>query len=211
MSKQDSIDMSQYVKKQTFITVAILALLAGFIGGTVYSSFKLTGQQSTGVAQNSQGGVSMPPQQTQDQSAEFAAKIMQLEKYLEQNPSDADAWANLGNLLFDTNQPPQAIEAYKRSLEIKPGNLGVMTDLGVMYRRNGQPEHAVDMFDEVISLNPNFEQARFNKGIVLLHDLNDVQAGIQAWEELLKINPMAMTSTGETVENIVKRLKEQQQ
>lgn len=207
MGKKESMDISQYVKKQTFITAVVLSLLAGFIGGTVYSSFKLGEQKSAGMAQNQGSG--MPAQQERDLQAEFAAKIMQLEQYLEQNPNDASGWANLGNLLFDSNQPPRAIEAYKKSLELSPGKLGVMTDLGVMYRRNNQPEKAVDMFDEVINLNPNFEQARFNKGIVLLHDLNDIEAGIQAWEELLEINPMAVTSTGETVESIIQRMKKQ--
>ena len=67
------------------------------------------------------------------------------------------------------------------------------------------------MFDKVIQLDPNFEPARFNKGIVLLHDLNDFENGVKAWEELVRINPMAMTSTGETVSDMVKRIKQNRQ
>ena len=205
MGKNTDIDLSQYVKNQTFYTMVLLALIVGFIGGTVYSSFKLTPQTSAVVANNSGSGQQAA---VTDNSAQFAAQIMQVELYLKNNPDDAAAWAKLGNLFFDSNQPANAIEAYEKSLLIEPGKLGVMTDLGVMYRRNNQPEKAVDMFDKVIAMDASFEQARFNKGIVLLHDLNDFDGGIRAWEALLEVNPMAVTSSGETLEALIKRMKE---
>ncbi len=208
MGKSNEIDLSQYVKNQTFYTVVIFALFVGFIGGTVYSSFKL-GSGGTRQTIASAGGGGQPAA-SNDSSVQFAAHIMQLEQHLKANPEDAASWAKLGNLFFDSNQPANAIEAYEKSLALEPGNLGVLTDLGVMYRRNDRPEKAVDTFDKVIAIDPSFEQARFNKGIVLLHDLNDFNAGIKAWEELLEVNPMAVTSSGETVEALIKRMKEQQ-
>ena len=78
-----------------------------------------------------------------------------------------------------------------------------------MYRRNGQPKKAIEAFDKAISIDPGFETARFNKGIVLLHDLNDAAGGIKAWEEIIEQNPMAMAPNGESVDALVQRMKKQ--
>lgn len=78
-----------------------------------------------------------------------------------------------------------------------------------MCRRNNQPQKAIEVFDKVISIDPSFETARFNKGVVLLHDLNDVAGGIKAWEGLVEQNPLAMASNGESVDALVQRMKNQ--
>jgi len=195
------------IKKQTLVTAVLVSLFIGFIGGTVYSSFKLaTDKQAVKQMQQQ-----MPPQgdAAKDNSIEFSAKILQLEQYLEKNPKDAEAWAQLGHLFFDSNQSKNAIEAYEKSLAIVPDNTGVITDLGVMYRRSNQPEKAIETFDKAIAIDPAFETARFNKGVVLLHDLNDVEGGIKAWEELVEQNPLAMAPNGESVDSLVQKMKKQ--
>jgi hypothetical protein len=42
-----------------------------------------------------------------------------------------------------------------------------------------------------VKIDPRHEISRFNKGIVLMHDLQDQKGALQAWEELVKINPIA--------------------
>ena len=206
--KQEEISMADYVKKQTLVGAVILSLIIGFVGGAVYSSIKLGGQGRAGNA----ASTGMPPAgMTDEASVDMASKILQLEQYLKNNPKDDKAWAQLGNLFFDSDQYTNAIDAYHRSLEIQPNQIGVVTDLGVMYRRNKQPEKAIEYFDKAITMDPKFETARFNKGIVLLHDLNDLKGGIAAWEELVKINPLATAPNGESVDAIVMRMKKQQQ
>lgn len=207
MVKNSEVDLSFYVKKHIFVTAVILSLVIGFVGGAVYSSKKLADQGSAQqIEANSTGNG--PHEHANEQSVEFASQILKLETFLQQNPEDAEAWTQLGNLFFDSKQPANAIQAYEKSLLLAPDKPGVMTDLGVMYRRSDQPQKAIEIFDRVIALDPGFEQARFNKGIVLLHDLNDFDGGINAWEELVKINPMAATSSGETVEDLIKRMKQ---
>jgi cytochrome c-type biogenesis protein CcmH/NrfG len=197
-----------FVKKQTLVIWIVVSLFIGFVGGTIYTSFKLTAdkpveQQSIAVPNNNPA-VGQP-----DNSVEVSAKILQVEQYLKQNPKDAEAWTQLGNLFFDSDQVKNAIDAYEKSLAIEPGKIGVITDIGVMYRRNGQPKKAVEAFDKAIAIDPSFETARFNKGIVLLHDLNDIEGGIKAWEQILEINPMAMAPNGDSVDALVQRMKKQ--
>ena len=207
MVKNAETENKDHVKKQTLIIAVVISLFIGFIGGTIYSSFKLAAEkpvalQNNTAAENSQTG-------EQQDLIEVSAKILQVEQYLEKNPKDAEAWTQLGNLFFDSDQVKNAIDAYEKSLAIEPGKIGVITDLGVMYRRNGQPQKAIEAFDQAISIDPSFETARFNKGIVLLHDLKDVPGGIKAWEALVEQNPMAMAPNGESVDALVQRMKKQ--
>lgn len=197
-----------YVKKQTLMGAVLLSLFIGFVGGTIYSSFKLA--SDTQMPHKNVIAGNDPVSEQQDNSAEFAAKILQLEQYLEQHPKDAEAWAQIGHLFYDSNQFVNAIDAYEKSLAIEPEKTGVITDLGVMYRRNKQPQKAIEAFDKAIAIDPAFETARFNKGVVLLHDLNDIPGGIRAWEELVEQNPVAMAPNGESVDTLVQRMKKQQ-
>jgi tetratricopeptide (TPR) repeat protein len=76
-----------------------------------------------------------------------------------------------------------------------------------MYRRSGNPMEAIRSFDKAIELDPQHEISRMNKGIVLLHDLGDEKGAIRAWEELLKINPLAVSPTGQSVAQMLSRMK----
>ena len=208
MAQNTETQNKDYVQNKTLIIAVVVSLFIGFIGGTIYSSFKLAADKQVQVKGNAAPN-NNPAMGQQDNSIEVSAEILKLEQYLEKNPKDAEAWAQLGHLFFDSDQVKNAIDAYEKSLAIEPGKTGVITDLGVMYRRNGQPEKAIEAFDKAILIDPSFETARFNKGVVLLHDLNDVPGGIRAWEELVELNPMAMAPNGESMDALVQRMKKQ--
>lgn len=195
------------VKKSTMLMVGFIALGVGFLGGVVFSAFK-TG---SGISPSVPASTPAPQQQaTQEQSLteDQAKRILALEREVSTNPDNADAWTRLGNLYFDTNNYESAIRAYQKSLALSPNNANVQTDLGVMYRRNNQPQEALKAFDKAIEIDPRHEVSRFNKGIVLLHDLNDQKGAIEAWEGLVKINPAAMTPGGQPLSELLKRFKE---
>ena len=97
--------------------------------------------------------------------------------------------------------------AYNNALELNPGNPDVLTDLGVMYRRKGQPLEAIKAFDKAIKIDPRHEASRFNKGVVLLHDLNDSEGAIRAWEELVEVNPFARANGDELVLKLIEKIK----
>jgi len=191
------------VKKETMWLVAFIALVIGFFGGVVFGVYKT---RSDKPIQKSM--VSQPAEKGQDVSVESATQIFQLEKMTKENPDDVAAWTSLGNLYFDTGNHQKAIAAYTKSLELNPNNANVMTDLGVMYRRSGQPKKAIESFDKAAKIDPKHETALFNKGIVLMHDLNDLDGAIQAWEELVKRNPSATSPTGQPVKDLIEKMKQ---
>ena len=201
MGKQKETD-GQYVKKETMLVVALVAIIVGFLGGVVFSAY------TSGVGLNgSAPGPSDQTAQKQDISNKLAQEINDLEKEISLHPENIEALIRLGNLYFDTEQPGKAIMAYNNALELNPGNPDVLTDLGVMYRRKGQPLEAIKVFDKAIKIDPRHEASRFNKGVVLLHDLNDSEGAIRAWEELVEVNPFARANGDELVLKLIEKIK----
>lgn len=194
---------SRYVKMETMLIVALVAAIAGFLGGVVFSSFKLGPDvpfhPDVPKQQAAQGG---------GPSEDDLVKIATLEKETSQDPENLKAWIDLGNLYFDTNMFEKAIHAYNKALELGPRNANVWTDLGIMYRRNGEANEAVRAFEKAMEADPRHEASRFNKGVVLMHDLDDPEGAMKAWEDLLQVNPLAMAPNGQAVIDLVQRMRE---
>ena len=189
------------VTKQTLYISIGVALLVGFLIGVIYSDRP---PQSSGQIGQQPNLVPLAPQQSQ-----FVQAIESLQFAVQQNPNNAEAWTKLGHAYFDSDQPVKAIEAYNKSLAIIPSNPAVLTDLGVMYRRNNQGDKAIESFDKALQLSPGFEQALFNKGIVLYNDQGNLDGALQVWRELLIVNPGAMGPNGVPVKNLVDDLAKQ--
>jgi cytochrome c-type biogenesis protein CcmH/NrfG len=191
-----------YVKKQNMIIIVVLALVIGFVSGVAYTSFQSVADKRADLGVSGQQSVPLPPP-----GKGQTDRIQALEKETAQHPQNVEAWIQLGNTYFDTNRSKKAIMAYQKALELGSKNPNVWTDLGVMFRRNGEPLKALEAFDRAATIDPLHEICRLNKGIVLLHDLNDPEAAAQAWEELLEVNPLATAPGGQPVAELVKSLK----
>ncbi|MDA8165428.1 MAG: tetratricopeptide repeat protein [Desulfobacteraceae bacterium] len=198
---------ANYVKKETMLLVAAVCLLVGFVSGVVFSVFKLDTGEEKQAATQQEAGAPGQPQVTPEQ----ARQIADLEKEVAADPKNVQALIDLGHLYFDTGESEKAIQAYTRALAITPDNPEVLTDLGVMYRRVGQYDKALQVFDKAIALSPTLPQPRFNKGVVLMFDLNRPQEALQAWEELLKIDPKATAPNGQPLREIVDHYRKELQ
>ncbi|MGD8740061.1 MAG: tetratricopeptide repeat protein, partial [Desulfobacterales bacterium] len=200
--KQQKTGQGQYVRKETFLMVSLLALAVGFFGGVVFTVFKSDSKAPVASAPAQMGAPAPAPGDSD--------RVAALERQTQADPGNVNAWTQLGNAYFDAQQYEKAISAYRKSLELNPNNANVWTDLGVMYRRAGNPEEAIKAFDQAIAVDPKHEVSRMNKGIVMLHDLNDFDGAIQAWEGLLEVNPVALAPNGVSIDQMVTELKKQQ-
>lgn len=202
MAKKKQEDNAQYVRKETFWLGTLLALAVGFFAGVMFTVLK------------SDTGAALQPSQSAAPQAQVGTParpnmIASLEDETAKNPQNNQAWIQLGNEYFDADQYEKAIWAYRKSLELDPNNANVWTDIGVMYRRSGKPKEALEAFDKAIAVDPKHEPSRLNKGIVLLHDLQDYDGAIAAWEALLEVNPIAMAPTGRSVDEMIQQMKKQ--
>jgi cytochrome c-type biogenesis protein CcmH/NrfG len=197
MAKTAQADLKNYMRKETALLIALVALAVGFFGGVFFGVYK-----SGPSVKSMPAGASSAPKELLD-------RIAELEKETSRNASNVEAWIELGNAYFDTDQFKKSIQAYTKALELKPDNADVWTDMGVMYRKDGRSDEAIKAFDRAIAVNPKHEVSRLNKGIVLFHDLQDTPGAIRAWEGLLEINPTAMAPGGMSVDQMIQGLKKQ--
>jgi cytochrome c-type biogenesis protein CcmH/NrfG len=207
MAKKSENDYGQYVRKETFWLVTLLALAVGFFAGVMFAIFKSDNAAVPGQRQVQAPQAQAP--QTQAPDPGRLSMIAGLEEETRANPANVKAWIELGNSYFDTGQHEKSIQAYRKALELDPNNANVWTDMGVMYRRSGNPQEAINAFDRAMQVDPRHEVSRMNKGIVLLHDMNDLDGAIKAWEELLAVNPVAMSPTGQSIDQMVQQMKQQ--
>ncbi|MEW5908651.1 MAG: tetratricopeptide repeat protein [Thermodesulfobacteriota bacterium] len=187
-----------YVKKKTMFIIAGICLAFGFFSGIAVTIYKTMPQTPTLGA-----GMGQETEAERKVDSRVLEQIKALEDEVAEKPKNVEAWIELGNRYFDSDQPEKAIQAYEKSLAINPENADVITDMGIMHRRMGKPKLAVETFDRAMGVNPRHETSRFNKGIVLLHDLNDTEGAIRAWEELVKLNPDYTTPTGQKIKDMV--------
>lgn len=191
------------LKKETVLLIGVCCLIIGFLSGIVFSIFKTpAGGETAKVA----GG--QPGTQAGKLTAEQTQHLLQLEREVQNNPKNTEAWTSLGHLYFDSHQADKAINAYNKSLALAPNNADVLTDLGVMYRQAGDPQQAVASFDRAMQANDKHETARFNKGIVLLYDLKDQPGALAAWQGLVNLNPMATAPNGQLISEIIKEIQD---
>ncbi len=180
------------MKKETVILYVAIALVVGFIGGATVGILWMTkGTEKTAMVQKPQmapPGAPAPAPPVRD-TIEAASQVQTLKEIVKKDPKNLPAWVELGNLYFDTDQPKEAIEAYSHYLAVKPDNPDVRTDMGIMYRKLGQFDKALEEFRKAARSDPKHVNSRYNIGLVLLHDKQDMQGAIKAWEEYLRVDP----------------------
>lgn len=180
------------MKRQTVILAVVVAFLVGFVSGATVAILK--GKKDAGVTPAARKPP-MPPQAAPGPvpqglaPEEASAKIQSLKEIVKKDPKNLPAWVELGNLYFDTDQPKEAIEAYKQYLAVKPDNADVRTDLGIMYKKTGELDKALEEFRKAAKIDAKHPNSRYNIGLVLLHDKQDIKGAIVAWEDYLKVDP----------------------
>jgi tetratricopeptide (TPR) repeat protein len=199
-----------YVKTSNMYLIALVTLSIGFLGGVLFSSYRMASMapvpQGEPASQGMPGGAPAAQKPMTKAQSDALAALLQA---TQATPDNVKAWTQLGHLYFDLDKNEKAIEAYEKSLAIDPNRPDVWTDLGVMYRRAGNSKKSVESFDRALSFNSRHEVALFNKGVVLMHDLNDQDAAITAWKTLVKINPNAQAPNGQLIRNMVAGLQNQ--
>ena len=80
------------------------------------------------------------------------------------DPSNADAYFNLGNTYHRNGDYDRAIEAFSRAIELKRDFAEAYTNRGLAHQNKGDYDHAIRDHNEAINLNPNYAEAYFNRG-----------------------------------------------
>ncbi len=197
MANEKEIERKYMIKSTAYVSIALAFVLGLFIGSTFLSSGANPAIQKQVLGS---GGSESFANQAQKHIEEEKARLTG-------NTTDAAGWAHLGNLYFDDSQYQNAVDAYQTSLSISPNNTNVMTDMGTMYRGLRQFDKALETYDKVLALDPNHRNARFNRGIVLIYDLNRKQDGINTWKILVQKYPDSKGPSGQPLSSFIEELE----
>ncbi|MBI1739318.1 MAG: tetratricopeptide repeat protein [Candidatus Koribacter versatilis] len=181
----------QWTSVQAY-TLAVVCLLIGIAGGWFIRGSQApvaSGpvESANATAPAGMGGQPVPSPAQLKQMADTQAAPL-LEK-LKSDANNAGLLAEIGNVYYDTQQYPTAIDYYGRALKIAPENASVRTDLGTAMWYLGNADGAIEQFNQALKYEPNKANALFNLGIVKWQGKMDVDGAVAAWQKLLATNP----------------------
>ena len=100
----------------------------------------------------------------------------------------ATAHRSLGNALQRLERFGEAVDSYRRSLEVDPGYARAYSDLGGALVELGDLDEGVDCLRRAIERNPGGAYAHSNLGMAL-HRMGDLQAAREAYDASLALEP----------------------
>ncbi len=183
----------QWTSVQAYV-LAVICLLVGIAGGWLIrgsqspaaTSPETASAPPTGGMQGNSASQAPTPAQLKQMADTQAAPL--IEK-LKSDPNDADLLASVGNVYYDAQQFPAAIEYYQRTLKIQPTNTGVRTDMATAYWYMGNADTAIVEFQKSLSYEPTKPNTLFNLGIVEWQGKMDIDKAVATWQKLLDTNP----------------------
>lgn len=168
----------------------LLAAFCLLLGVALGYLFRGSASPATTAAAGTQQGTGTHPQpagsEAQAALVQAAAPLLDA---VNKNPADYDSLVKLGNVFYDGQQYPSAIQYYERALVIHPENPDVRTDMGTAYWYVGNADKAVAAMETSLKYRPGHPQTLFNLGWVRWQGKADPKGAVAAWEQLLKSNP----------------------
>jgi tetratricopeptide (TPR) repeat protein len=102
-------------------------------------------------------------------------------------PATADQWLARAQLL-EERDPVAAIDAYRRSLRLRPDCTEAWINLGRLFAENSDPPAAGDCFKRALELDPAEATAYYNLG-VLAQDAGKESDAIDLYRRALELDP----------------------
>ena len=171
------------MKKENVLTV-VVALLVGLLGG--YLIFNIAGNKDVPANVGVPEGSGSP--------TDYKLRIAEAEKIVARDPKNAQAWNQLANDYFDTDQAQKAVNAYSKVLELEPKNTNALTDQGIMYRKIGWYDKAIANFEKAQAIDPKHLQSLYNLGVVYMVDLKQPAKAREIWTKYLQFDSISPTA-----------------
>ena len=105
------------------------------------------------------------------------------------DPNNVDIQMSLGDMFMAQNDLDRAIKVYCDAIAIDPLNFMVYAKTGLALWEKDYLEESIVAFHKSIELNPDFEIAQNNLGVVYLDGMGDPKESIQYFKNAININP----------------------
>ena len=105
------------------------------------------------------------------------------------DPNNVDIQLSLGDMYMAQNDLDKAIKTYCDAISVEPENYLSYAKAGLALWEKDYLEEAIVAFHKSIEINPNFEIAQNNLGVVYLDGIGDPKASIEYFKNAIEINP----------------------
>ena len=139
---------------QAYVLAAVCLLLGRGVGILVPRIGILNAAQASTPTATAQQGNDPHRQPSAEAQAVLAQTAAPLLEAVNKNPNDYDSLVKLGNVFYDGQQFPSAIQYYERALAIHPENADVRTDMGTAYWYSGNADKAVAAMETSLKYRP---------------------------------------------------------
>jgi Flp pilus assembly protein TadD len=131
--------------------------------------------------------------ETAMQKQDYLAAETLLLKALSVSPNAYRAWFDLGYIYNATKRVPEAVAAYRKSVEAKPDVFESNLNLGILLARQGESTEAAKYLEAATRLKPtaNTDEglARAWLSLGLVEEAHDSQKALAAYAQAMKLTP----------------------
>lgn len=174
------------------ILLAAACLVVGVAGGWFIHGpqAQATGAAKAPEASVAANGAGAPQAPSPARLKELAdAQAAPLLDKLKSDGANPDLLISVGNIYYDAQQYPVAIDYYGRALKARPSDAAVRTDMATAYWYMGNADTALAEFDKALTYAPTNPNTLFNRGLVRWKGKGDGVGASADWKKLLATNP----------------------
>lgn len=105
------------------------------------------------------------------------------------DPNNSEIFLSLGDVYMSDNDLDNAIRAYCDSINIKSDDYRAFAKLGIALWEKDYLEEAIVAYNKAIDLNPEYDVAQNNLGVIYLDGLGDTQEALKYFNSAIALNP----------------------
>jgi len=113
------------------------------------------------------------------QAAEWQTARELLQEAILTYPGLAEAYANMGMIELQLEEPVKAEQAWLKALELRPGWAAVYNRLGILYRQHGRFDEALAAYQQALAAEPDYANGQRNIAILYELYLGDGEKALQ--------------------------------
>jgi len=121
------------------------------------------------------------------QTGQYEDARTYLEKAVDTDPSNLDAWYNLALTYSKLEKDEKALAILSKLVETIPSESTYHYTRGVVLRKLGKKKEALREFKKALEINPSYKEAQFATAFTL-EELGKRKEAIKAWEAYLQID-----------------------